>query len=106
VRLRDGGELVDREVERCRPRRSRPELYRRIEQEPHHVPLLALVIAHEELAASRRSFPRDALERVARLVLADLAQLLPVSGQRPRPARVGESTAAPAARRAQRGAER
>jgi hypothetical protein len=82
VPLDDGGHLVDRDVERRKTRVSRPELARGVEQQPDDVALVTLVFTDQEHPASRRGFPGDAFERIAGLVLAQLAQIVPIAEQR------------------------
>ena len=82
VPRRERGDLVDAEVERRAPRLARPELDARVEQEPHDVALLALHLADDELAPPRARLPRDAPERVARDVVAQLPELVAFARER------------------------
>src|SRR5690606_7272790 len=48
---------------------------RGIEEEPDHVAFLDLVLADQELAATSRGLPGDALERIAEHMVADFAEV-------------------------------
>ena len=98
--------FIDRAIERCTADHARPQLDRSIEQHPDDVPLLALVLAHEQLVAARRGTPSDAAKRIARLVLAQLAQAVTVTGERSGPPLHGRAPAAPTPRRVQELARR
>src|SRR5690606_20957956 len=97
VPLGHRGDLIDGVVERSAARRPRPELDGRVEQEPDDLSLILLVLAHEQLAPSRRGLPGDALEGVARLVLAQLAQLAAVARKPTAAPGLGAESVAPAA---------
>src|SRR6266404_2199549 len=75
--LGDRGYLVHALVERCCARRPGPLLHCRVENEPHHVAILALELAHHEPAATSRGFPCDAFEWITAHMLAQLVELGP-----------------------------
>jgi hypothetical protein len=68
--------LLDHEIERRLALLARPQLHRRVDHQPHDVALLALHLAHQQAPAPRARLPRDALEGIARHVVAQLAQLV------------------------------
>src|SRR5690606_28517457 len=66
----------------------------------HHVAFFALVLADEQLASTCGSLPRDPPERIAGLMLPELADIAAVSREGARAPLIGVSAAAAAARRA------
>src|SRR3984957_5206972 len=78
VASRDGRALLDLEVERRAPLVARPELDRRIHDQPDDVALLSLHLAHEQAPSTGARLPCDPLGRVAWDVVAQLAPLAAV----------------------------
>ncbi len=106
VPRRHARRFVDGEIERRASRRTGPELGRRVEEHPHDVALLAFEFAHEQAPALRARLPRDAAERIAGVMIAELAELVPFTARSTRLARRGHQVAAAAARLHQVGGER
>ncbi len=75
----DRRDLLHHEVQGRRSLLAGPELDRGVDHQPHDVALLAFHLAHQQPAPPRAGLPRDALERIARHVVAQLAQLVALS---------------------------
>ena len=99
VPRRERRDLVHPVVERRAPRRPSPQLDARVEEQPDHVPLFALHLAHDQLPPPRARLPRDSPERVPGDVIAQLAQLVPFAREGRHPPRGGHAARTPAARR-------